>query len=76
MADQQTTKLSPRAWAARSSLPVRVRAALPGLRRGGNLPAVEDDLDEAECDHCGAMVEVQAALPSLRGDGYWLFPAK
>ena len=40
------------------------------------LPAVEYNLDGAECPDCGAMVEVQAALPSLRGDGYWLFPAE
>jgi uncharacterized paraquat-inducible protein A len=40
------------------------------------LPAVEHDLDAAECDRCGALVRVQAALPRLRGDGYWLFPAE
>jgi hypothetical protein len=40
------------------------------------LPAVEHNLDGAECPGCGELVEVQAALPRLRGDGYWLFPAK
>ena len=77
MADQQTIEaVATRLWRRAHPFLYVYELHCPACGAAEILPAVEYDLDEAECDHCGEMVEVQAALPSLRGDGYWLFPAK
>jgi hypothetical protein len=40
------------------------------------LPSVEPDVHQIPCSLCGEPVPVRAALPRLRGDGFWLFPAE